>query len=77
MISEIPLVPVNLATVALESSFYGAFFVLSITSISLLLSRYGMASSYGRREGSILLSPIFLGAVGLFITVTAVRRFRF
>ncbi|KAK7013766.1 hypothetical protein R3P38DRAFT_3003914 [Favolaschia claudopus] len=60
--SEVQLVPVmiNLATIALESCFYGGFLVLAITSMCLLV---------GRRAK--WWSPTFLGAIGMFITVTA------
>ncbi|KAF7299449.1 hypothetical protein MIND_00894800 [Mycena indigotica] len=60
MVAEIPLVPVNLATVALESCLYGAFMVLAITSISLLRARNVKLSS-----------PIFLGVVAMTSTITA------
>ncbi|KAF7378143.1 hypothetical protein MSAN_00238800 [Mycena sanguinolenta] len=39
MVLKVPLVSVNLATVALESCLYGIYLVLGVTSISLLLSR--------------------------------------
>ncbi|KAJ6464063.1 hypothetical protein C8R45DRAFT_911371 [Mycena sanguinolenta] len=71
MVAAVPLVPVNLATVALESFFYGTFFVLFITSISLLLSRYGRDGRRGQKKSSLLFSPIFLGAIALFITITS------
>ncbi|KAJ7264123.1 hypothetical protein B0H12DRAFT_1201218 [Mycena haematopus] len=71
MVTDVPLVPVNLATVALESFFYGAFVVLSLTSISLLITRNGRVNRSGQGEPSILVSPIFCGAVALFITITS------
>ncbi|KAJ7266404.1 hypothetical protein B0H12DRAFT_1099535 [Mycena haematopus] len=68
MVLKIPLVSVSLATVALESCFYGVYLVLGITSISLLLGR----TARSRRGGSsIYTSPIFIGAIGLFCTITA------
>ncbi|KAK0453920.1 hypothetical protein EV421DRAFT_1767256 [Armillaria borealis] len=36
---RVPLVSVKLATVAVESFFYGIFFVLDLTSITLLFVR--------------------------------------
>ncbi|KAK6995972.1 hypothetical protein R3P38DRAFT_3073688, partial [Favolaschia claudopus] len=60
MAVEVQLVPVSLATIALESCFYGCFLVLAITSMCLLV---------GRRAK--WLSPTFLSAIGIFITVTA------
>ncbi|PBL02837.1 hypothetical protein ARMGADRAFT_1006162 [Armillaria gallica] len=66
---QVPLVSVNLATVAVESFLYGIFFVLDLTSITLLFVR----RSRGTRNtvASIIQRPMFIGAVGLFITITA------
>ncbi|KAJ7083261.1 hypothetical protein C8R44DRAFT_822626 [Mycena epipterygia] len=69
MVLEVPLVPVSLATVALESCFYGAYFVLAGASVSLIVGRY--SNPAGTVAKSIFFSPILLGAVGLFITITA------
>ncbi|KAJ7325471.1 hypothetical protein DFH08DRAFT_941244 [Mycena albidolilacea] len=66
MVLDIPLVPVSLATVALESCFYGVFLVLAVTSIALILSR----DARSKRIGTIYLSPIFIGAIALFVTIT-------
>ncbi|KAJ7464986.1 hypothetical protein B0H11DRAFT_2050418, partial [Mycena galericulata] len=72
MVLEIPLVPISLATVALESCFFGVFLVLSVTSISLIVTHYAKpVGPSGKIEKSIFLSPIFLGAVGLLFTITA------
>ncbi|KAK7058229.1 hypothetical protein R3P38DRAFT_1196589 [Favolaschia claudopus] len=60
MAVEVQLVPVSLATVALESCFYGGFLVLAMTSMCLLIGRH-----------TKWLSPTVLGAIGLFIPVTA------
>ncbi|KAK7013796.1 hypothetical protein R3P38DRAFT_3575107 [Favolaschia claudopus] len=57
---ETQLVPVSLATVALESCFYGGFLVLAIMSMCLLV-----------RRRAKWLSPTFLGAIGMCITITA------
>ncbi|KAF8216299.1 hypothetical protein K438DRAFT_1953260 [Mycena galopus ATCC 62051] len=67
MVLTIPLVSVSLATVALESCLYGAYLVLAITSISLLLRRN--AKSH-RARTSVYLSPSFLLAIGLVLTIT-------
>jgi len=66
MVLKIPLVSVSLATVALESCLFGVHLVLAITSISLLLSRDGRS----RRTGSVYSSPIFIGAIGLSLSIT-------
>lgn len=68
MVLDIPLVPLSLVTVALESCFYGVYLVLAITSIALLIGR----DARSERISSIYLSPIFIGAIGLFVTITAV-----
>ncbi|KAF7371372.1 hypothetical protein MSAN_00773600 [Mycena sanguinolenta] len=64
----ISLVPVSLATVAVESCLYGVYLVLAVTSICLLLGRNASST---RRSTPIFQSPIFMGAVGLFLTITA------
>ncbi|KAJ6464060.1 hypothetical protein C8R45DRAFT_507451 [Mycena sanguinolenta] len=69
--AAVPLVPVNMATVALESFFYGTFFVLFIISVSLLVSRYVQDGRRGGKKSSLLVSPLFIGAIALFITVTS------
>ncbi|KAJ7085890.1 hypothetical protein C8R44DRAFT_531994, partial [Mycena epipterygia] len=68
MVLDIPLVPVSLATVALESCLYGAYLVLSVLSVALMLSRY--SNSVGLAGPAM---PIFLllGTVSLFVTITA------
>lgn len=68
MVLDILLVPLSLVTVALESCFYGVYLVLAVTSIALLLSR----KARSKYIGSIYLSPMFIGAIGLFLTITAV-----
>ncbi|KAJ6461676.1 hypothetical protein C8R45DRAFT_841956 [Mycena sanguinolenta] len=65
---NISLVSVSLATVALESCLYGVYLVLALTSICLLLGRN---TSLTRRSTPIFRSPIFVGAIGLFLTITA------
>ncbi|KAK0461851.1 uncharacterized protein EV420DRAFT_1628289 [Desarmillaria tabescens] len=66
---QVPLVSVNLATVALESFLYGIFFVLDLTSITLLFVRRSRRSP--NTVVSVMQRPMFIGAVGLFITITA------
>jgi hypothetical protein len=63
-----PLVPLSLVTVALESCFYSVYLVLAITSIALLLSQ----KARSKYIGSIYLSPMFIGAIRLFLTITVV-----
>ncbi|KAJ7449042.1 hypothetical protein B0H11DRAFT_1822516 [Mycena galericulata] len=71
MVAAIPLVSVNLATVSVESCFYGTFLVLSMTSLLLLVGRSRGPSNPGHKGKAVFNSPIFLGAVSLFITVTS------
>ncbi|EGN92090.1 hypothetical protein SERLA73DRAFT_79886 [Serpula lacrymans var. lacrymans S7.3] len=69
---EVSLVSANLAAVCIESFLYGIFFVLSMSSVFLLIvrhrSQYTQYPAKSRR--SILTSPIFVGTILLFITVT-------
>jgi len=63
----VPRIPSALATVVIETFFYGIYVVLFITSVYLLFT----AQSRGlRRERSIWLSPILCGGSVLFIAVT-------
>ncbi|KAJ7618682.1 hypothetical protein FB45DRAFT_932212, partial [Roridomyces roridus] len=69
------LIAVNLASVALESCLYGSYLVLSITSLFIIFSRLSAtsgSSGSGQRSKprSILLSPVFLGAIGLLVPIT-------
>lgn len=64
------LVNVNLATVAIESLFYGIFLVLAATSLCLLFAR---ARSQQPVSWSAYYTPIMLGCVGMIMTVTGVR----
>ncbi|KAJ7093799.1 hypothetical protein C8R44DRAFT_395606 [Mycena epipterygia] len=65
--STIPRISSALATVVIETFFYGIYLVLFFTSLYLLLTAQ---SRRLRRERSIWLSPILLGGAVLFITVT-------
>ncbi|KAJ6505361.1 hypothetical protein C8R45DRAFT_547928 [Mycena sanguinolenta] len=63
----VPRAPAALATVVIETFFYGVYFVLFQTSLFLLFT----AKSRGfRAERSIWLSPILCGGIVLFIAVT-------
>ncbi|KAF7371356.1 hypothetical protein MSAN_00771700 [Mycena sanguinolenta] len=68
MVSDVSLVPANLANFALQSCLYGVYLVLAVTSICLIIGRNGSST---RRGPSIYWSPIFLGAIGLSLTITA------
>ncbi|KAF7353848.1 hypothetical protein MVEN_01070400 [Mycena venus] len=63
----VPRIPSALATVVIETFFYGIYIVLFITSVYLLFT----VQSRGLRRGSsIFLSPILCGGSVLFIAVT-------
>ncbi|KAJ7208678.1 hypothetical protein GGX14DRAFT_566888 [Mycena pura] len=63
----VPRISTALATVVIETFFYGIYLVLFLTSIYLLFT----AQSRGlRRERSVWLSPILCGGSVLFIVVT-------
>ncbi|KAJ7741753.1 hypothetical protein DFH07DRAFT_925898 [Mycena maculata] len=68
------LLAVNLATLACSSLFYGAFLVLSSTSMYLLVGRY-LATRQSRalrgQDHSIFRSTVFVAAIGLFVAITA------
>ncbi|KAH9934280.1 uncharacterized protein B0H18DRAFT_980495 [Fomitopsis serialis] len=68
--SHIPLVSTNLATVALESVFYGIFLVLATTSIFFHISRFASARQSPRRDCGTLLGPVFVGSILVSLTVT-------
>ncbi|KAJ7234522.1 hypothetical protein B0H12DRAFT_157444 [Mycena haematopus] len=64
---NVPRAPAALATVVIETFFYGVYVVLFQTSVFLLFT----AQSRGfRRERSIWLSPLLCGGTVLFIAVT-------
>jgi hypothetical protein len=66
----VPRISSALATVIIETFFYGIYLVLFFTSIYLLFT----AQSRGlRSERSVWLSPILVGGSVLFIAVTGVR----
>jgi hypothetical protein len=66
---------VNFATVVIETLCYGAFFVLTVTSVYLLISRHRNARSLtGIKPRALYTSPMLLAAMGLFGCVTAVCR---
>ncbi|KAJ7346602.1 hypothetical protein DFH08DRAFT_195286 [Mycena albidolilacea] len=63
----VPRIPTALATIVIETFFYGIYLVLFLTSIYLLLT----AQTRGLRPPRTLwLSPILLGGSLLFIAVT-------
>ncbi|KAJ7744034.1 hypothetical protein DFH07DRAFT_834984 [Mycena maculata] len=63
----VPRIPSALATVVIETFFYGIYLVLFLTSIYLLLT---VQSRGLRRERSVWRSPILCGGSVLFIAVT-------
>ncbi|KAJ6478293.1 hypothetical protein C8R45DRAFT_1006981 [Mycena sanguinolenta] len=67
MALNVSLVQVSLATVAVESVLYGVYLVLAVTSLCLLVGRNAKST---RRGTSIFRSPIFIGTIGLFLTIT-------
>ncbi|KAJ7078732.1 hypothetical protein B0H15DRAFT_788745 [Mycena belliarum] len=63
----VPRISTALATVVIETFFYGIYLVLFVTSIYLLLT---VQSRGLRRERPVWLSPLVLGGTVLFIVVT-------
>ncbi|EPS98828.1 hypothetical protein FOMPIDRAFT_1031154 [Fomitopsis schrenkii] len=70
MLAYIPLVGVNLATVVLESVFYGIFLVLASTSIFFHVSRARTTQQSQSRNWKALLDPIFIGSIVISLAVT-------
>ncbi|KAJ6495199.1 hypothetical protein C8R45DRAFT_986337, partial [Mycena sanguinolenta] len=68
MAPNVSLVHVSLATVVVESLLYGIYLVFAVTSICLLLGRNTGST---RRGTPIFRSPIFLGTIAIFLTITA------
>ncbi|KAJ6615213.1 hypothetical protein B0H10DRAFT_2041762 [Mycena sp. CBHHK59/15] len=64
---NVPHISSVLATVIIETFFFGIYLVLFLTSIYLLLT---LKERGFQREGSIWRSPILCGGTTLFITVT-------
>ena len=69
------IIAVSLALVCVESALYGIFFVLAVTSLAVLLARYGkdagpVAKSFS--FSSTVKSPLFVATVVLLMTVSAV-----
>ncbi|PCH44231.1 hypothetical protein WOLCODRAFT_138845 [Wolfiporia cocos MD-104 SS10] len=67
--TQLPIISVNLATVALESLFYGIFLVLAGTSMYLHLGRAESQASHGNKL-SAYFTPVILGSVWITLTVT-------
>lgn len=77
--TAVPLVSANVATIFLESFLYGNFFVLTVSSIYLLAYRQRRLLASQHPQGSskavaagLFRSPMFLGAISLAVTITAV-----
>ncbi|KAJ7734754.1 hypothetical protein DFH07DRAFT_844461 [Mycena maculata] len=78
MLSQVPVIDANLATVCLESALYGIFLLLFITSTALTVHRHRYTRHMWHRQvpaGSIkprsFLNPMFLASIALALTVTA------
>ncbi|KAJ7838529.1 hypothetical protein B0H14DRAFT_2448952 [Mycena olivaceomarginata] len=63
----VPRISSALATVIIETFFYGIYLVLFLTSLYLLFTAHTRGL---RPQGSVWLSPIFCGGILLFIVVT-------
>jgi hypothetical protein len=76
--SDVTLLTANLAVVVLESLLYGIYAILASCALYFMVSghreRLSGTSWFSR---SNLLSPVALGALALFITVSIVRVGRF
>ncbi|KAH9841057.1 uncharacterized protein C8Q71DRAFT_743055 [Rhodofomes roseus] len=76
---QVPLVAANVATVFMESFLYGIFFVLSVSSIYLLVHRQRQLlqpTLPHLATASVVFmhlckTPMFLGAIALSVTITA------
>ncbi|GBE88079.1 hypothetical protein SCP_1203080 [Sparassis crispa] len=68
---EVPLVSANLATVSIESFFYGIFFVLFCSSTYLMVQRQRQLNSTGSSSKPIYKSPLFIAGLAMFTCVTA------
>ncbi|KAJ8072563.1 hypothetical protein PM082_016122 [Marasmius tenuissimus] len=67
----LPLIPLNLADIVINTFLYGIFFVLNTVSIGLLCSNDGQRPPRMKRVIRLLSQPMFLGAVALSVTITA------
>ncbi|EIW79978.1 hypothetical protein CONPUDRAFT_58530 [Coniophora puteana RWD-64-598 SS2] len=67
--TTVPLVSVNLATVCIESFLYGIFFVLTVSSVYLLIWRSRMSNG-GHSRSAVFTSPMFVAAIMLFVLIT-------
>ncbi|THU83765.1 hypothetical protein K435DRAFT_843915 [Dendrothele bispora CBS 962.96] len=72
---SLPLVSVNLATVAIESFLYGIFFVLGVTGVYLQIDSHRRRAYSPHRNGFkvdlLFKNPMFIGAISISATVTA------
>ncbi|PCH34861.1 hypothetical protein WOLCODRAFT_79122 [Wolfiporia cocos MD-104 SS10] len=70
----VSIVSTNLATVCAEGFLYGIFFVLSLSSIYLLVHRQNHTSkrsgAHKAGQRSIYASPMLIGAVAMTVTIT-------
>jgi hypothetical protein len=72
--SDVTLLTASLAIVMLESLLYGIYAILVSCALYFMVSRHReRLSGSAWFSRSNLLSPVALGALALFITVTTVR----
>ncbi|KAJ8072562.1 hypothetical protein PM082_016121 [Marasmius tenuissimus] len=67
----LPLIPLRLADIVLNTLLYGIFLTINTVYIWLLCSKIGKQYSRTRGVSRLLGQPLFLGAVALFATITA------
>lgn len=73
--AAIPLISANLATICVQSFFYGIFFVLFIVSMYLRVYRQHQLSEQSVPANNpplLYIAPMFIAAICLFMTITAV-----
>jgi len=74
--ASISLLSANLATAFLESYLYGVFFVLSVTSMYIIVRQQLSIRTWPDTKSglrTVIASPMFGAAIGLFLSNTAVR----
>lgn len=74
-IDHVSVINANLTAIALDSFLYGIFFILAVTSITLLINRnLSNARKSGHHSWRRVFgdSPMVFGAILLSVTITAV-----
>jgi hypothetical protein len=73
LMAGVSILAANIAALYIESFLYGIFFILSLTSIYLILKYDGDKDpTISLRPISILQKPILLGTIILFLIITTV-----